>query len=185
MSDLLFLVVGPSAGLDDFAVRCTPEGFHAVEGLDELLAILKGHTEQAGGEAVGCAGVGGEDAHADEGALQAPGLSGLCHHLHGVALAHTAHVEGHIRVGEVDGLGVFVDDEVGDVAVPGGGIQCLLKQRACLSILRMGGFFCVSFDREGGKWYDSGIPKGKTARMGNAEPPESVADGYDEQQRAV
>ena len=61
----------------------------------------------------------------------------------------------------------------------------LHKQRACLSILRMGGFFCVSFDREGGKWYDSGIPKEKTARMGNAEPPESVADGYDEQQRAV
>ena len=57
-------MVGPSAGLDDFAVRGTPEGFHAVEGLDELLAILKGHTEQAGGEAVGCAGVGGEDAHA-------------------------------------------------------------------------------------------------------------------------
>ena len=28
-------------------------------------------------------------------------------------------------------------------------------------------------------------PKGKTARMGNAEPPESVADEYDEQQRAV
>ena len=25
------------------------------------------------------------------------------------------------------------------------------KQRACLSILRMGGSFCVSFDREGGK----------------------------------
>ena len=59
-------MVGPSAGLDDFAVRGTPEGFHAVEGFDELLAILKGHTEQAGGEAVGCAGVGGEDAHAVE-----------------------------------------------------------------------------------------------------------------------
>ena len=49
----------------------------------------------------------------------------------------------------------------------------------------MGGLFCVSFDREGEKWYDSGIPEEKTARMGNAEPPESVADGYDEQQRAV
>lgn len=28
-------------------------------------------------------------------------------------------------------------------------------------------------------------PKGKTARMGNAEPPESMADGYGRQQRAV
>ena len=28
------------------------QSFYAVEGLDELLAILKGHTEQAGGEAV-------------------------------------------------------------------------------------------------------------------------------------
>lgn len=27
--------------------------------------------------------------------------------------------------------------------------------------------------------------KEKTARMENAEPPESVADGYDERQRAV
>ena len=77
-------------------------------------------------------------AHADEGAFQAPGLSGLCHHLHGVALAHAAHIEGHIRVGEVDGLGVFVDDEVGDVAVPGGGIQRLLFGQLVVRLVRVG-----------------------------------------------
>ena len=44
--------------------------------------------------AVGLCADGAEvAAHADEGALQAPGLSSLRHQLHGVALAHTAHVE--------------------------------------------------------------------------------------------
>ena len=79
-------MAGPSAGLDDFAVRGTPECFHAVEGLNELLAILKGHTEQAGGEAVGCAGVGGEDAHAVK---VAGGPEGV--RVDEVVVAHTVH----------------------------------------------------------------------------------------------
>ena len=59
-------MVRPAAGAYNIAVRRAPEGLHAVEGLDELLTILKGHTEQAGGEAVGRAGVRGEDADAVE-----------------------------------------------------------------------------------------------------------------------
>ena len=79
-------MVRPAAGAYNIAVRRAPEGLHAVEGLDELLTILKGHTGQAGGEAVGRAGVGGEDADAVE---VAGGPEGV--RVDEVVVAHAVH----------------------------------------------------------------------------------------------
>ena len=216
----------PSAGFDDLPIDGAPEGLDAVEALDNGLAFFQRHAEQAGGQAVGDAGIGGQHthavkvsggpegggvdevvvahtidkivalivaagdegeithfdsghrggaagvdvrsvprvfhtadplgavgfgadgpqvaAHADESAGQAAGLGGLSDHLHGVAFAHAAHIQRHLRVGQVDRSGVVVDDEVMDVAVLGGGIQLVLRGQLVVAVVGVGeGSFAV------------------------------------------
>ena len=216
----------PSAGLDDLPIGGAPESFDAVEALDDGLAFFQRHAEQAGGQAVSDAGIGGQHthavkvsggpegggvdevvvahtidkivalivaagdegevthfdsghrggaasvdvrgvprvfhtadplgavglgadgpqiaAHADEGAGQAAGLGGLSDHLHGVAFAHAAHIQRHLRVGQVDRSGVVVDDEVMDVAVLGGSIQLVLRGQLVVAVVGVGeGSFAV------------------------------------------
>ena len=53
----------PSAGLDDLPIGGAPESLDAVEALDDGLTFFQRHTEQAGGQAVGNAGIGGQHAH--------------------------------------------------------------------------------------------------------------------------
>ena len=77
-------------------------------------------------------------AHADEGAGQAPGFGGLCGLLHGVALAHAAHVQRHGRVGQIDRFGIFINDEVGDIAVLCGGIQLFLRGQLVVAVVVIG-----------------------------------------------
>ena len=66
------------------------------------------------------------DDHAYQCAGQAPSLRSLAHHFHGVALAHAAHIQRHLRVGQVHGLGLLVDHYIVDVTVLGCGFQLLL-----------------------------------------------------------
>ena len=216
----------PSAGLDDLPTGGAPESLDAVEALDDGLALFQRHAEQAGGQAVGDAGIGGQYAHAvkvgggpegggvdevvvahtidkvvalivaagdegevahfdsghrggtagvdvrgiprvfhtadplgtaglgadgpqvathaDESAGQAAGLGSLSDHLHGVAFAHAAHIQGHLRVGQKDRSGVVVDDEVMDVAVLGGSIQLVLRGQLVVAVVGVGeGSFAV------------------------------------------
>ena len=84
---------GGAAGVD---VRSVPRVFHTADPLG----------------AVGLGADGPQVAtHADESAGQAAGLGGLGDHLHGVAFAHAAHIQGHLRVGQKDRSGGVVDDE--------------------------------------------------------------------------
>ena len=216
----------PSAGLDDLPIGGAPESLDAIEALDDGLAFFQRHAEQAGGQAVGDAGIGGQHAHAvkvgggpkgggvdevvvahtidkivalivaagdegevthfdsghrggaasvdvrsvprvfhtadplgavglgadgpqiaahaDESAGQAAGLGGLSDHLHGVAFAHAAHIQRHLRVGQVDRSGGVVDDEVMDVAVLGGSIQLVLRGQLVVAVVGVGeGSFAV------------------------------------------
>ena len=83
-------------------------------------------------------------AHAHQSAGQAPGFGGLAHHLHSVAFAHAANVQRHFRVGQIDGLGVLVDDEIVDVAVLGGGLQLFHGRQLVVGVcLRFSSYFAV------------------------------------------
>ena len=54
----------PSAGLDDLPIGGAPESLDAIEALDDGLTFFQRHAEQAGGQAVGDTGIGGQHAHA-------------------------------------------------------------------------------------------------------------------------
>ena len=124
--------VGRAGGVD---LRGIPRVFHAARPLG----------------AVGFCADGAEvAAHADEGAGQAPGLSSLRHHLDGIALAHAAHIEGHGGVGEVDRLGLLVDDEVRNITVLCSGIQRFLRGQLVVRLAfgGLGGLTAVVPDTE-------------------------------------
>ena len=78
-------------------------------------------------------------AHAHQSAGQAAGLGSLAHHFHGVALAHAAHIQRHFRVGQINGLGIRVDDHVVDITVLGGCFQLFHSGQFVVGI-RLGGF---------------------------------------------
>src|SRR5699024_10256872 len=89
-------------------------------------------------------------AHAQGKADQAPRLGGLADLLDRVALAHAAHVQAHLGVGQVDGAGLPVNDEVVDVAVLGGGFQFFLGGQAVVLVggVGLGGLPVVVPDGE-------------------------------------
>ena len=81
-------------------------------------------------------------AYAHQCAGQAPGFGGAADHLHCVALAHTAHVQRHLRVGQIDRFGLLVNDKVVDIAVLGSGLQFLLRGQG---VVGLGGVFLGGF----------------------------------------
>ena len=99
----------------------------------ELMAFLRSYTPDIEHHAAGplaavrlCADGAQVAAYAHQCAGQAPGFGGAADHLHCVALAHTAHVQRHLRVGQIDRFGLLVNDKVVDIAVLGSGLQLLL-----------------------------------------------------------
>src|SRR5699024_1351128 len=74
--------------------------------------------------------------HAQGQADQAALPGSLADLFHRVDLAHAAHIQAHLGVGQVDGAGLPVDDDVLDVAVLGGGGQLFLGGQL---VVRVGG----------------------------------------------
>ena len=121
---------GPEQGVGGVHLRSVPRVLHAAGPL-AAVGLLANGTQVA--------------AHAYQCAGQAPGLRGLAHHFHGVALAHAAHIQRHLRVGQVHGLGLLVDHYIVDVAVLGCGFQLLLSGQGVvgLVLVALGGLTVV------------------------------------------
>ena len=121
---------GPEQGVGGVHLRSVPRVLHAAGPL-AAVGLLANGTQVA--------------AHAYQCAGQAPGLRGLAHHFHGVALAHAAHIQRHLRVGQVHGLGLLVDHHIVDVAVLGCGFQLLLSGQGVvgLVLVALGGLAVV------------------------------------------